>query len=114
MKTLLKITILISIILTTFLFPQLRGLKIVERDKFTGDAEELTLYENTYALVIGIDNYSNLAFNQQLHYAVKDAKAVAKSMRDNFQFNDVITLYNERATKNNIQKAISNFRKTGY
>ena len=88
------------------------GLKIKSLDQLTGNEEELQLYENTYSLIIGIDNYPNLGFNQQLQYAVSDAKAVAKSMRENFQFNDVITLYNEQATKTNVQRELSNFRKT--
>jgi len=97
---------IIAILTTTFLFA---GLKVVSLDSQTGIEEEIQLYENTYALIIGIDNYSNLDFNWQLQYAVKDAKGVAKSMRDNFEFNDIIELYNERATKNNILQALSNF-----
>ena len=97
------------IILFSFCFP---GLQVISLDKLTGTEEELQLYENTYSLIIGIDNYPNLGHNQQLQYAVSDAKAVAKSIRVNFQFNEVTTLYNERATKTNVQQAISNFRKT--
>jgi len=101
---------IIAILATTFLFA---GLEVVSRDSHTGIEDEIQLYENTYALIIGIDNYSNLDFNWQLQYAVQDAKGVTKSMRDNFEFNDIIELYNEQATKSNFQQAISNFRKTG-
>ena len=110
MKTLLINIILACIIVASHLFG---GLTIVSQDKLTGAEEELKLYENTYALIIGIDNYPALGINQQLQYAVSDAKAVAKSMRDNFRFNDVTTLFNEQASKNNVQKALSNFRNTG-
>ena len=101
---------IIALLTTTFLFA---GLEVVSQDSHTGIEEEIQLYENTYALIIGIDNYSNLDFNWQLQYAVQDAKGVAKSMRNNFEFNDIIELYNERATKSNFQQEISNFRKTG-
>ena len=101
---------LLSIILFSFSFA---GLKIISQDKLTGVKEELQLYENTYSLIIGIDNYPNLSFNQQLQYAVSDAKAVAESIGDNFIFSEITTLYNDQAGKYNVQQAISNFRKTG-
>ena len=84
----------------------LAGLKIKSLDQFTGNEEELQLYENTYSLIIGIDNYPSMEINQQLNYAVSDARAVSKSMQNNFMFNEINTLYNEQATKNNIQKAV--------
>ena len=88
-------------------------LGVVYRNSNTGVEEEILLYNKIYALIIGIDNYPNLRFNEQLQYAVSDARAVANSMRDNFQFNEIMTLYNEQATKNNVQQALSNYRKTG-
>ena len=96
MKTLLKKTILVLIIVYYSLFG---GLTIVSQDKYSGFAEEIQLYENTYALIIEIDNYSNLGYNWQLKYAVPNAKAVAQSMRENFQFNEIRTLYNEHVQK---------------
>ncbi len=110
MKTLLINIILAITIESSQIFA---GLEVVSLNSQTGLEEEIQLYENTYALIIGIDNYSNLHFNQNLNYAVSDAKAVAKSMMDNFQFNDIIELYNKEAIKSNIQQEISNFRKTG-
>ena len=102
--------ILIAILISTSLFA---GLNIVSQDKLTGVQEEIQLYDNTYALIIGIDSYPALEFNQQLQYAVKDAKGVAKSMRDNFRFTEITTLFNKQATKNNIQQAFSSYRNTG-
>ena len=102
--------ILIAILLSTSLFA---GLNIVSQDNLTGVQEEIQLYDKTYALIIGIDSYPALEFNQQLQYAVKDAKGVAKSMRDNFRFADITTLFNKQATKNNIQQAFSSYRNTG-
>ena len=63
MKTLLINIILVFIIVASHLFG---GLTIVSQDKLTGAEEELKLYENTYALIIGIDNYPALGINQQL------------------------------------------------
>lgn len=57
-----------------------------------------------YALIIGIDQYNGIW--PPLHNAVNDAKAVEKTLRDNYKIDQFITLYNEEATRANI---ISNF-----
>ena len=55
--------ILTAILLSTSLFA---GLNIVSQDNLTGVQEEIQLYDKTYALIIGIDSYPALEFNQQL------------------------------------------------
>lgn len=59
-------------------------------------------YENSYALVIGINNYVNAP---PLGYAVNDAEAVAEALKNKFDFpsNDNIKLLlDEKATRNEI------------
>ena len=104
--------LLIILLINSFSLAQHRGLKVISKNISTGLEEEIKLYDNTFALIIGIDDYPNLGFNNQLEYAVSDAKAVAKSLDNNFQFNEITTLYNNEATKNNILKALSKYRAT--
>ncbi len=63
------------------------------------------IYDNSYALVIGIDKYEN----NPLDYAVKDAESVANLLRENFNFSskNIITLLNEEATLSNIKNSLS-------
>lgn len=113
MKKILLISLTILLTYSIVLAQTTRGIKVVTKDKISGLEEELKLYDNMYALIIGIDNYSKLPFHQQLQYAVSDAKAVANTLLDKFTFSDIKSLYNERATRENILKAISEFRPTG-
>ena len=39
------------------------------------------IYDNSYALIIGIDKYKNV---RSLDYAVKDANSIASIIKDNF------------------------------
>ena len=64
--------------------------------------EEIHFYDKTYAVIIGIDKYKSLPSDQHLSYAISDAKAVERLLRNKFLFNKIFTLYNEQATKNNI------------
>jgi len=41
------------------------------------------IYDNSYALIIGIDKYENVS---NLDYAVEDANSVASLLTDNFNF----------------------------
>ena len=76
-----------------------RGLSVVGVDAATGKRAAVRLYGKTYAVVIGIDRYPNLAPDKQLDYAVKDAIGVAATLEKHFVFDRIITLYNEQATK---------------
>ncbi len=64
------------------------------------------LYRKTWAIIIGIDNYRDAAIDP-LKFAVNDAKGVEKLLRETFEFDRFITLYNERATKDSIIAALA-------
>ena len=63
------------------------------------------IYDNSYALIIGIDIYENTP----LDYAVKDAESVANLLKENFNFSskNITTLLNEEATLSNIKNSLS-------
>ncbi|MDP6937090.1 MAG: caspase family protein, partial [Candidatus Marinimicrobia bacterium] len=63
------------------------------------------IYDNSYALIIGIDKYDNTP----LDYAVKDAESVANLLKENFNFSskNITTLLNEEATLSNIKNSLS-------
>ncbi|MCK6541557.1 caspase family protein [bacterium] len=90
-----------------------RGLKLIAKDQ-KGIPQELTLYQKTYAVIIGIDRYKNLDFNQQLKNAVSDAKGIKKLLSDKFVFDKFYELYDENATKESILKTLQgDLSKTG-
>jgi len=64
------------------------------------------IYDNSYALIIGIDKYENV---QNLNYAVKDAESIQDILVNTFAFpkDNVKVLKNEDATKQNIIQAFS-------
>ena len=64
------------------------------------------IYDNSYALIIGIDKYKNV---QNLNYAVKDAESIQDILVNTFDFpeGNVTLLKNEDATKQNIIQAFS-------
>ena len=64
------------------------------------------IYDNSYALIIGIDKYENV---RSLDYAVKDANSIASLLQDNFNFpsKNVTVLLNEEATFTNIRNGLS-------
>lgn len=65
-------------------------------------------YENSWALVIGIDNYASIS---PLGYAASDAKAIRDILISNFEFRaeNVITLIDKEATKSSVLHAYSEF-----
>lgn len=83
-----------------------RGLRIIAKDGASRQQKEMKIYNKSYAVIIGIDQYPNLAFDQQLSYAVRDAKGVEQVLRKNFKFDKIITLYNKEASKDNIMKVL--------
>ena len=60
------------------------------------------IYDNSYALIIGIDKYDNVS---NLDYAVRDANSIASLLKDNFNFpaKNVKVLINDEATYSNIR-----------
>ena len=59
-----------------------------------------------HAVIIGIDKYPNISSDRQLDYAVKDAQGVEKVLRDQYSFDNIYTLYNEKATRNGIMAVL--------
>ncbi|MDD5434086.1 MAG: caspase family protein [Nitrospira sp.] len=84
----------------------LRGIGIIARDNVTGTNREVKLYRQMHAVIIGIDKYQNLTPDQQLSYAVKDAKGIENVLREQYSFDNIYTLYNEQATKNGIMEVL--------
>jgi len=64
------------------------------------------IYDNSYALIIGIDKYENA---QNLNYAVKDAESIQDILINTFNFseNNITFLKNEEATLLNIKNSLS-------
>ena len=64
------------------------------------------IYDNSYALIIGIDKYHNV---QNLNYAVKDAESIQDILVNTFDFpkDNVKLLTNENATKQSIIQVLS-------
>ena len=77
---------------------------------FSLAATSSDIYDNSWALIIGIDKYQNV---QKLNYAVDDAESMKNILIDSFNFqNEKISfLTNEEATKQNILKSFSNITK---
>jgi uncharacterized caspase-like protein len=105
----LIVSILLVFFIPFLLHADTRGITVIVT-KFKGQVQEVKLYDYTAALIIGIDRYENLGSSEQLSYAVRDAKGVAEVLRDDFQFNEILTLHNEEATRNNIMRALYGFR----
>lgn len=84
-----------------------RGLRVVAKDPASGQQAEVSLYNKSYAVIIGIDQYQNLPADRQLSYAVKDAKGVAQALAKNYRFDKIFTLYNKDATKEQIMKLLT-------
>jgi len=70
------------------------------------DVPEVGAY---YALVVGIDDYEDKAM-LDLRCAVKDASEVAKVLREDYGFRDVILLLNEQATDEAVWKAFGSLK----
>lgn len=83
-----------------------RGVRVMAKEIASGEQKELKLYNKSYAVIIGIDQYPNLPFDAQLNYPVRDAKGVEQVIRKNFKFDKIITLYNKDATKDSILKVL--------
>ena len=68
------------------------------------------IYDNSYALIIGIDKYENV---KPLNYAVKDAESILDILISTFDFpeSNITLLLNEDANKQAILKAFSDLTK---
>ena len=68
------------------------------------------IYDNSYALIIGIDKYQNV---RSLDYAVKDAEDIQSMLVDKFHFKEdnIVLLKDEEATQASILQEFSNITK---
>jgi hypothetical protein len=68
------------------------------------------IYDNSYALIIGIDKYENV---RSLDYAVKDAVDIQSMLVDKFHFqqDNIVLLKDEEATQDSILQEFSNITK---
>jgi len=66
---------------------------------------EKSIYNKTWAFIIGIDNYKD-PFIGNLNKAVSDAKQIEKTLKEDFQFDNVVPLYNGEATKDRISSIL--------
>lgn len=66
----------------------------------TRKMEELIAEGKYYGLIIGIDKYRGAW--QPLRNAVNDAKSIEDILKKEYKFDDVISLYDDNATRNNI------------
>ncbi|TFG57828.1 MAG: caspase family protein, partial [Spirochaetales bacterium] len=88
-----------------------RGMTVIAQDS-KGVPGEVTLYNNTYALIVGIDNFKNLPASQYLKYCVNDAKGVKETLEKYYQFKDIQTLYNSQATEEGIYSKLLEMNKS--
>ena len=68
------------------------------------------IYDNSWALIIGIDKYENV---HKLNYAVDDAESIKDILINSFNFpeENVSLLINEKASKQNIIKSFATITK---
>ena len=68
------------------------------------------IYDNSYALVIGINRYENI---KRLNYAVKDAKFIKYVLMHDYNFKreNIVLLINENATYSKIRSEFSKISK---
>jgi len=84
-----------------------RSINVVfKQSYFKKSTTPRTPYDRMTAVVIGIDRYRNLSVDKQLKYAVRDAKGIEAVLRKHFHYKRIISLYNEKATKDQIIKVI--------
>jgi uncharacterized caspase-like protein len=60
-------------------------------------------YRNSHAIIIGISDYKE---ENPLPNAYNDAKGIEKILRERYEFDNLITLYNEEATKTNLEEIL--------
>lgn len=66
-----------------------RGISVAALDKSSGEKKEIKLYNKSYAVIIGIDQYKNLKYDQQ---------KIIKAYRSQFIIEDVFKEKKDRST----------------
>jgi len=103
----LSVILFLIFLSTTSFAADTRGLQVVAKDAASGKQGIVKLYNKSYAVIIGIDKYPNLPPGHQLFNAVKDAKGIEEVLRKNYQFDKIIVLQNEQATKDRILELLT-------
>jgi len=103
----LPIILFLVILSSTSFATETRGLSVIAKDSSNGKNAEVRFYNKSYAVIIGIDHYQNLPNDRHLQNAVKDAKGVEDVLRKNYQFDEIIILHDEQATKDRIMEVLT-------
>jgi len=99
--------VVFALLLPSLNFANTRGISITAKDLRTGQPGEVQLYRKTFAVIVGIDSYKNLPPDKQLKNAVNDARGVEEVLRRNYRFDEVVTLFDEQATKENVMRLLT-------
>ncbi len=84
-----------------------RGLRVVAKDPATNQTAEVKLYNKTYAVIIGIDQYKNLSPDRQLKNAVKDARGIEAVLRKQYRFDRIYTLHDAQAGRDAVMRLLT-------
>lgn len=81
--------------------------KTINSEDIVSNAVESQLYKNSWAVVIGVNKYR---YWPQLSYAVNDAQGVADMLQRRYGFaqEQIITLFDDQATRENIVDILTN------
>ena len=84
---------------------EIESIKIIVDEKSTISLNRDDIYDDSWAVIIGIDKYK---YSKQLNYAVKDAEAVKEMLISKFDFpeQNIKYLTDEEATLSNIKLAL--------
>jgi len=100
-----KLIFFLILIFPGLIYSQQRGIGLKDEGQISSEK----FYRYSWALVIGIDNY---LYAPKLRYAVRDAKAVAEVLINEYGFekDKVIELYDSKATRSEIFKAFDRLK----
>ncbi len=101
------VTLLFSLSALPLQAAETRGLTVVARESATNQTGEVKLYNKSYAVIIGIDRYQNLPPDRQLAYAVRDAKGIEATLKRNYRFDKIYTLFDSDASRDQIMRLLT-------
>jgi len=104
-------TVLLALILAGFTGPIARADKDLSVVPTHGALAQKAVYDQSYALLVGVNHYPKLPGQLQLHFAVADAMAMRDILIKYYGFpaSHVRMLLDGDATKQNIDDALSDF-----
>ena len=89
---------------------QQRDLKVEKLDAAAAPTIKTMTIPVSYAVIVGISQYRNLAAKDQLHFAARDAQSIFTALISpeggNFRVENVHLLTNEKATLENVRREI--------